>query len=164
MGKYSRDILSSMKAGDRMTSTWRESVDVLFDRFFPAARASVERVGIVQMEERQFEWEEVSEAIKSMRLKKAPGLDGVSTEMLRMIWRAIPVWLKRVYDVCLSTGCFPVAWKSARVVVLLKSPDKVRSEPGSYRPICLLSVLGKVLERMMVRRLERMMYGRMCDA
>lgn len=65
---------------------------------------------------------------------------------------------------CLSTGCFPLAWKSAIVVVLLKSPDKVRSDPGSYRPICLLSVLGKVLERMMVRRLERMMCGRMCDA
>lgn len=81
-----------------------------------------------------------------------------------MIWKAIPVWMKRVYDVCLSTGCFPSVWKTARVVVLLKSPEKVRLDPGSYRPISLLFVLGKGLERMMVRRLERLMDGRMCDA
>lgn len=99
------------------------------------------------------------------KLKKAPGLDGVSAEMLRAIWRAIPEWLKRIYDVCLSTMCFPVAWKTARVIVLLKSPEKTRSDPGPYRPICLLSVLGKVLERMMVKRIERKkLCNRMCDA
>lgn len=59
---------------------------------------------------------------------------------------------------------FLKAWKEARVVVLLKSPDKVRTAPGSYRPICLLSVLVKVLERMMVRRLKRKIGDAMCDA
>jgi len=84
--------------------------------------------------------------------------------MLRAIWRAIPEWLKRMYDVCLSTMCFPAVWKTARLIVLLKSPEKVRSDPGSYRPICLLSVFGKVLECMMVRRLERKLGDTMCDA
>ncbi|KMQ89014.1 reverse [Lasius niger] len=137
MGKRGRVRLSGMKVGDRTT---------------------------MRTDERQFEWSEVSEAVKSMKVGKAPGLDGVCTEMLRAIWRAIPEWLKRVYDVCLSTMRFPSAWKSARVIVLLKSPEKVRSDPGSYRPICLLSVLGKVLERMMVKRLERLVSERLCDA
>lgn len=66
------------------------------------------------LEERQFEWNEVDEAVRRAKLRKAPGLHGISTEMLRMIWKAIPVWMKRVYDVCLSTGCFPAAWKTAR--------------------------------------------------
>lgn len=43
------------------------------------------------------------------------------------------------------------------MVVLLKSPDKVRSDPRSYRGICLLPVLGKVLERVLVSRLQEMM-------
>ena len=38
-------------------------------------------------------------------------------------------------------------------MILLKSPEKVRTDPRSYRPICLLSV-GKVSERMMVERLQ----------
>lgn len=49
------------------------------------------------------------------------------------------------------------------VIVLLKAPDKVCSVPGSYRPIYLLSVFGKVLERMLVKRLERMMSNKMYD-
>ncbi|KMQ93189.1 reverse [Lasius niger] len=49
-----------------------------------------------------------------------------------------------------------IVWKIARVTVLLKSPEKVKWDPGSYRPICPLSVLGKVLDRMMVKKLERL--------
>ena len=36
------------------------------------------------------------------------------------------------------------------MVILLKSPEKVRTDPRSYWPICLLSV-GKVSERMVER-------------
>lgn len=43
------------------------------------------------------------------------------------------------------------------MVVLLKSSDKVISDPRSYRGICLLPVLGKVLERVLVSRLQEMM-------
>lgn len=171
MGKFGKERLSEMRVGDRVTRTWKESVDVLMKNFFPDARMEIVRIPSRNENENEneivnqkcFEWDEVREAVKLMRLRKAPGLDGVSAEMLRVIWRAIPEWLKKLYDVCLDTMCFPVTWKTARVVVLLKSPERVRSDPGSYRPICLLSVLGKVLERMMVRRLERKVCDGMCD-
>lgn len=65
-----------------------------------------------------FEWHEVNEAVRGMRVGKAPGLDGVCVEMLRVIWRVIPEWLRRMYDVCLQTGSFPEVWKFARVIVL----------------------------------------------
>lgn len=137
MGKRDRVRLSGIKVGDRVTSTWKESADELMKRFFPAARTNVaiDARGDVREEEKQFEWSEVDVAVRSMKVGKAPGMDGVSAEMLRAIWRAVPVWMKRMYDVCLNTACFPPAWKTARVVVLLKSPDKPRSDPGSYRPI-----------------------------
>ena len=61
---------------------------------------------------------------------------------------------------CLEDGVFPREWKAARVVVLLKSPEKLRSDPGSYRGICLLSALGKVLERIMIDRLMDTLGGR----
>lgn len=105
----------------------------------------------------------MKKVVRLMKLRKVPGLDGVRTEMLRVIWRSIPEWLKRLYDVCFNTMCFPAAWKTAHVIVLLKSPENVRSDPGSYRPICLLLVLEKVLERIIVRRLECKVRGGMCD-
>jgi len=164
MGKYRRDKLSAIKVGDRTTCSWRESVDLLMERFFPAPRMrTVRDASNVCVNERWFDWDEVKEAVISMKLKKVPGL-GICTEMLRAIWRAIPEWLKRMYDICLSTMCFPAVWKTARLIVLLKSPDKIRSDHGSYRPICLLSVLGKVLECLMVKRLEHKLGDTLCNA
>ena len=45
-------------------------------------------------------------------------------------------------------------WKEAVVVVLRKPGKDDYTLPKSYRPIGLLSVLGKVLKRMMVRRIR----------
>lgn len=155
-----------MKVNDRETNTWKESVNVLMDQFFPAT--SMKGVSPVDNDEnkndRCFGWDEVNEAVRMLKLRKATGMDGVSAEMFRVVWRAIPEWVKIMYDVCLSTNTFPSMWKTARVIVLLKSPERVRSDPSSYRPICLLSVCAKVLERMMVNRLEKKMNGRMNGA
>lgn len=80
--------------------------------------------------------------------------DGMNGEMCKAIWQAIPDYLMALFSRCVREGYFPNNWKQARVVILLKSPDKVRSNPRSYRGISLLPVLGKVLERIMVNRLE----------
>lgn len=55
MGRRGRERLSEIKVGDRTMSTWRESVDVLIERFFPAARGIVEYREEERSEERQFE-------------------------------------------------------------------------------------------------------------
>ena len=59
-----------------------------------------------------------------------------------------------MFDACLKVGCIPSEAKKARVAILPKSPEKQRSDPASYRPISLLPVLGKMLKRLMIRRLE----------
>ena len=59
-----------------------------------------------------------------------------------------------MFDACLRDGCFPSEGKKARVAILPMSPDKQPSDPASYRPISLLPVLGKTLERLMIGILE----------
>ena len=49
---------------------------------------------------------------------------------------------------------FPSRWKVELIRTIMKSPDKPPEEAKSYRPICLLSVLGKALERLIARRLS----------
>lgn len=51
-----------------------------------------------------------------------------------------------------NSGTFPEQWKLATVVPIPK-PDADRSRADGYRPIALLSCLGKVFERMINRRL-----------
>lgn len=90
-------------------------------------------------------------------------MDGLTGEMCRRVWEVIPEYLEALYAGCVREGYFPREWKCARVAVLLKSPDRLRSNPRSYRGISLLPVLGKVLERIMVHRLQEVVGDGMCE-
>ncbi|CAB0034351.1 unnamed protein product [Trichogramma brassicae] len=59
----------------------------------------------------------------------------------------------RVYTTCLETGVFPSGWKRQRLVLILK-PGKPPDEPSSYRPLCMLDTMGKILEKIICDRLE----------
>jgi Reverse transcriptase (RNA-dependent DNA polymerase). len=166
MGKKRRMNLCGMKRGDKEMITWNESVRVLLDEFFPGAPEN-DRMNVATNESGRvtkcFEWNEIGESVHCTKVGKAPGIDGINGEMIKKVWRAIPEYVKCLLDSCANEGYFPKEWKIGSVIVLLKSPDKVRNDPRSYRPICLLSVLGKEFERMMVKRLEARMKGRMND-
>lgn len=49
---------------------------------------------------------------------------------------------------------FSDCWKHANVVILLKDADNDPLNPRSYRPVSLLSVLGKILEEIICNKLE----------
>ena len=53
---------------------------------------------------------------------------------------------------CLLISYFPNAWKIAKIHPIPK-PGKNKSNLDSYRPISLLSTLGKVLERIILTHL-----------
>jgi hypothetical protein len=57
------------------------------------------------------------------------------------------------FNHCIETGNFPMAWKFA-TLVLLRKGDKPQNQTSSYRPICLLSCVGKLFERLLFNRLE----------
>lgn len=59
-----------------------------------------------------------------------------------------------MYNTCLHQGVFLKQWKIAEIKILLKSADKPATEIKSYRPISLLPVLGKVLEKLIAGRLS----------
>lgn len=98
-----------------------------------------------------FSLEEVSDAIMSFSRKKAPGHDGLTVEMIQN--HAIFTPLTIIYNSCLEFGLFPDTWKHAVVKVIPKPGKEDYSDPKSYRPIGLLDVMGKVLEKLLVRRI-----------
>lgn len=159
-GKGGAGGISEMKVGDRTATTWHESVSFLMDEFFPAA--SSERSEPVEMvAPAPLTLDEVQSAVLSLRVRGAPGLDGITVRMLRCVLNVAPEYLLGMYAACVSEGRFPRQWKEARLVILLKGLDKPKSDPRSYRPICLLSVMGKALERVLVNRLNLLTEGRL---
>ncbi|CAB0042231.1 unnamed protein product [Trichogramma brassicae] len=79
------------------------------------------------------------------------------------MWYAIPCFVKVLLDACLQRGVFPDEWKIARIVVLYKGNGKDPSKARSYRPISLLNGMSKVLEILMVGRLNTIMSGLWCE-
>jgi len=60
--------------------------------------------------------------------------------------------LLELFNLSWKTGIFPSAWKESIVIPILKK-EKDSKKKTSYRPVSLLSSLGKTLERMVNKRL-----------
>lgn len=56
-------------------------------------------------------------------------------------------------DKCLKEGGCPSSWKRADLV-LFNKVDKDGSDASSYRPICLLPAWSKVLDKLVINRLD----------
>lgn len=61
--------------------------------------------------------------------------------------------LTKILNACLRLQYFPAAWKIATVITIRK-PGKPPRDVASYRPISLLSALGKLFERLLLPRLQ----------
>nr|CAI5833066.1 unnamed protein product [Callosobruchus analis] len=75
----------------------------------------------------------------------ACGTDGITVEMLKLCLPAIAPYLLHIVNSCLEIGFFPNCWKTAIVVPLPKVPNP--TSLNDLRPISLLPVLSKVLEK-----------------
>ena len=96
---------------------------------------------------------EVRDAVKAMPLASAPGLDHIPVVVLRKNLFILAPLLRLIYSASLSLQYFPRTWRVAKVIVLQKPGKASYSTPRSYRPISLLSHLGKGLERIVNSRL-----------
>jgi ribonuclease HI len=83
----------------------------------------------------------------------SPGTDRISVRLLKACWTSIHEFVRLIYQRCLQLSHFPAAWKLAEVAMIPKVGKKDRSSPRSWRPIALLSCLGKGLERLVARRI-----------
>lgn len=97
---------------------------------------------------------EVLKCILSLPDRKATGVDIVGNEALKMLDDIITPYLEDVFAACLSKGHYPKWLKFSRTILFLKE-NKKDYLPGSYRPIALMTSVGKVLEKLNVRRLKR---------
>ena len=71
--------------------------------------------------------------------------------MLKSVVHSIAPSVTRLLNQSIQSGCFPVLWKVSNIVPIPKTGDK--SNPSNYRPISLLSILSKILEKHVARLL-----------
>ena len=93
--------------------------------------------------------EEVLELLLSLDTTKANGPDGVSALMLKATAHSIAKSVTTIFNKSTKTGALPSEWKVSSVVPIPKGKDA--NQPSNYRPISLLSILSKLLEKHMYK-------------
>jgi hypothetical protein len=64
----------------------------------------------------------------------------------------------KIFNSCLKLCSFPKKWRHATVIPIPK-PGRDHSDPSNYRPISLLSSISKILERVILKRLNAFISG-----
>ena len=87
---------------------------------------------------------DVFHALRS--LDKAMGCDGISPKLLRTCALALYQPLYHIFSLSLYQGYLPIEWRTHLIKPIFKYGDKTYVR--NYRPISLLRVISKVLEKL----------------
>ncbi|ETO06867.1 hypothetical protein RFI_30525, partial [Reticulomyxa filosa] len=98
--------------------------------------------------------EEVIEAIRHISAYKSQGPDNIHNLMLKNGGQSLINSLVLLFGWSYKIGYFPKAWKIANIVAIPK-PDRDPTICKNYRPISLLSCVGKLMERIITMRLMK---------
>src|SRR6218665_829297 len=85
------------------------------------------------------------EQLKRLKTDKSAGIDELHPKFLHEVREEIGEVLAQIFNKSMHTGDVPQVWRDALIVPLFKKGN--RSDPCSYRPVSLTSVMCKVMER-----------------
>ena len=102
----------------------------------------------------EFTQGEIKQTIESFNGKKAPGIDGITSGIYLRTFNNLPRLITEIYNQCLKRGCFPRRWKVAKIIPIPKPGKENSKDPSKYRPISLLNIEGKVLEKLLITRIN----------
>ena len=94
---------------------------------------------------------EVVDTINKLQYYKGTGLDGFLTSVVKSVSNHIAKQLTHIFNLSFTSGVFPGKLKLTNVTPIFKSNAKLTV--NNYRPISLLPVFSKVLEKLMHKRL-----------
>ena len=94
----------------------------------------------------------VIKIIENLPLKSSCGFDDMSSKFIKQITPSIITPLTLVINQIFNTGIFPDKLKIAKVVPIFKKGDNTLM--NNYRPISLLPVISKVIEKIICTQLS----------
>ena len=159
MGKQSQTntIPPLCKSNDSYAFSDEEKVNLLNDYFCSISTIDDSNVELPAFRNRTdsslsniiIQISDVTDVLGILKVNKASGPDGISHRMLKYTCRTVAVPLCKLFNLSIQLHAYPDLWKIAHVMPIFKKGDK--SLPSNYRPISLVSCVGKAFERVVYR-------------
>ena len=162
LSRNSKAVVESVCIGNSETSDPESVAEVLNNHFISAA-------GVLPSTETEMELpasptisttfriktvtqDTVLELIRSLDPRKSSGPGDISTRCLKLAAPGIVAPLTTIFNQSLTLGLgrVPAVWKRANVAPVFKKGD--RTDPNNYRPISVIPVVGKILERIVYQQ------------
>jgi hypothetical protein len=96
--------------------------------------------------------EEVTEIVSTLKERKSPGIDEVSPFMIKRGGIPMVVSLTKVFNRIYQESRIPRPWFKSRIIPIPKKAGR-SLQVNEFRPISLLPVTGKILEKLINKRL-----------
>lgn len=94
---------------------------------------------------------EVISIFKCLKNSRSCDIHGIQIKPIKYVIESIASILTHIFNVSLQTGVFPRKMQEAKVSVIYKAGDK--NDLGNYRPVSILPIFSKGLEKIIHKRL-----------
>ncbi|KJZ68284.1 hypothetical protein HIM_12324 [Hirsutella minnesotensis 3608] len=153
------DKVPPLGKGDGSTTEDKaDQADELLSAFFPPLPARIEDEGVRPQRKpvpmRGLTLGEIEEKVMTAKPWKAPGEDELPTAVWRQLWPVAKDRIFALFDASLRDGVVPRQWKNAKIAPLKKPHKDDYTVAKAWRPISLLSTLGKILEAVVAERIS----------
>ena len=95
---------------------------------------------------------DVVDLLNILDIYKAIGSDGISPRILKEGASILKYPLCKIFNISLRSGVFPSDWKKANVCSVFKKDSPALLQ--NYRPILLINIVGKVIERCVFKHIN----------
>ena len=93
----------------------------------------------------------VCHLLSGLSSNKATGIDKTSSKIIKIAAPVIADLLTYIFNQVITQSSFPDEWKMARVTPIFKNGQ--RNLPENYRPISVVPVISKIMERILYDQL-----------
>ena len=96
---------------------------------------------------------ELANALKKMKNGKSPGIDGISSEFLKVFWNRLKYIITNAINYCYKTGKLSISMRQS-IITCLPKGNKDRQSLKNWRPISLLCVIYKMASAAIAERIK----------
>ena len=153
------DKVPSLRKQDGSTTDGRgEQAAELLKTFFPPLPAVIENEGQRphrrELPMHDLSMQEIEDKVMTASPWKAPGEDGLPSMVWRQLWSVVKDRVLHLFRTSLRDGQVPSQWRKAKIIPLKKPGKGDYTAAKAWRPISLLSTLGKILEAVVAERIS----------